>query len=193
MQHKKEDYNSDLHEMKKALTVKNPYAEWIAQGLKKIEVRSKNTNYRGELVICSSQKPEIQEMQSGCILAIVDLYKTKPLEDLTAEEWELTKIPAKDRIGLTGYGWFLKEPTRLVEYPVKGQLGIWNLVMDNLEFVPYNSSAILNQEVKAEMMGKYNNEAVRKGCFVLFVIFVVGIGIAILLFNAFKWVFNLFS
>lgn len=193
MQHKKEDYNENLHEMKKALTVKNPYAEWIAQGVKKIEVRSKNTNYRGELVICSSQKPEIQEMQSGCILAIVDLYKTKPLEDLTAEEWELTKIPVSERKGLTGYGWFLKDPNRIVEYPVKGHLGIWNLVMDKLEFVPYNIGAFYNQELKPKKLGKYDNKAVRKGCFVLFIIFVVGIGIAILLFNAFKWVFNLFS
>ncbi|AFM54843.1 hypothetical protein B620_gp65 [Croceibacter phage P2559S] len=186
MQHKKEDYNEQQHEMKKALTVKNPYAEWIAQGVKTIEVRSRSTKHRGELVICSSQQPEIQGMQSGCMLCLVNLYDVKPLEKLTPQEWELTKIPVAERKGLTGFGWMLKDPVRIVEYPVKGQLGIWNLVMDRLEFIPYNSAEIKAYNVEAEEVGKYDRKAVKKGCLVLFVIFVLGVA-AVLLIIAAVW------
>lgn len=190
MQHKKEDYNAEQHEMKKALTVKNPYAEWIAQGKKTIEVRSKSTKYRGELVICSSQQPIIQEMQSGCMLCFVNLYDVKPLAELTPQEWELTKIPPAERKGLTGFGWMLKDPVRIVEYPVKGQLGIWNLVMNKLEFIPYNSAALKAYNVEAEPVGKYNRKAVKTGCLVLFVIFALGVAAAVLIITAFAGLFS---
>lgn len=177
MQYSNKDYDENLHERKKALTVKNPYAEWIAQGKKQIEVRSKNTTYRGELVICSSKAPEIQEMQSGCMLALVELYETKRLEDLTPEEWHLTCIPKEERKDLKGYGWFLRNPSRLVEYPVKGQLGIWNLVVDKMEFVPYNSEAIHNIDVEVDYSQVYNRQAVKDGYKVIIFIFVIVVAV----------------
>lgn len=173
MQHKRENFNKDMHEVKKALTVKKPYAEWIAQGKKTIEVRSKNTKHRGELIICSSQKPVIQEMQSGCILCSVDLYDVKPLSKLTVDEWELTKIPVNQRDELKGYGWFLRNPVRMVEYPVKGQLGIWSLVMDKLEFMPYNSATLNNYDVISETLGKNKGKMAVKGFLAIFVIFAI--------------------
>lgn len=193
MQYKNVDYKPEIHERKKALTVKNPYAEWIAQGKKKIEVRSRNTSHRGELVICSSKSPEIQEMMSGCMLAIVDLYKTVPLENLTDEEWKLTCIPDEQKeelIGQKHYGWFLKDVVRIVEYPVSGNLGIWNLVVDKMEIVPYSSSEIKSIEVNKKKVPKYDRKAVIKGTIVLIVIFVLMIlaiwGITSFLINLFN-------
>jgi hypothetical protein len=45
----------------KALSIRQPYAEWIASKKKKFEVRSWRTHYRGQLVICSSQRPDDPE------------------------------------------------------------------------------------------------------------------------------------
>ncbi len=42
----------------KALSVRQPYAQQILTGKKKIEYRSWPTKYRGPLVICSSRTPE---------------------------------------------------------------------------------------------------------------------------------------
>ena len=43
----------------KALSVKQPFAEFIATGEKDIELRTWRTDYRGPILICSSSKGEI--------------------------------------------------------------------------------------------------------------------------------------
>lgn len=135
MQHSTSDYNPDLHDKFKALSVKQPYAEYIASGEKTIEVRSKPTKYRGEIVICSSKdgRPSENAPGYGCTLAKVELYDCKPLSMLTPEEWEKTKLPQdmmeRYKSNATGYGWFLRNPTQLKHVPIRGQLGIFNLVL----------------------------------------------------------------
>lgn len=42
----------------KAISIKNPWAALIAQGLKTIEVRSWRTSHRGQIIIVSSAKPD---------------------------------------------------------------------------------------------------------------------------------------
>jgi len=173
MQHSNKEYNAALHTRKKALTVKNPYAEYIARGEKKIEVRSRDTKHRGELIICSSQKPVIQEMQSGCILASVNLWQTKPFKDLTEEEKLSTKIPREQWDGLDEhYGCFLKDVIRMVEYPVKGQLGIFNLVMDRMEFIPYNNAEV-SELIETHKPKEFDRKAVAIGCLFIIIIFAI--------------------
>lgn len=45
----------------KALSVKSPHAQRIALGQKTLEIRSKRTHYRGDLLICVSQRPAAGE------------------------------------------------------------------------------------------------------------------------------------
>ena len=191
MQYTTEQYNKEKHKKAKALTVKNPYAEWIADGRKKIEVRSRPTKYRGELVICSSQSPQIEGMISGCSLALVELYDVKPLNELTAEEWEQTKIPIEQRDSLIGYGWFLRNPKRLIEYPVKGQLGIWNLVVDYWELTPYKNT--IREEVQQKKRLVYNKKAVRDGLIVISIIFVFALAVLTGIIKAGFYIYNLFQ
>ena len=40
----------------KALSVKQPYCDLILQGIKTLEIRSRPTKFRGDLLICSSKK-----------------------------------------------------------------------------------------------------------------------------------------
>ena len=74
----------------KALSVKQPYAALIVQGLKTIEVRSWKTDHRGDLLICASAAPknlfwrdlETQEnflMPAGCVLGVVELLDVRPM------------------------------------------------------------------------------------------------------------------
>ena len=135
MQYHPDFYNDAIHEKRKALTVKQPYAGLIATGAKTIEVRSKNTNYRGSLVICASQSLVIDGYMSGCTIATVDLVGVKPLSDFTPYDWDKTRIPKEQQANLTGYGWILENPKRLIEQPTSGQLGIWTLVRNKGEFI----------------------------------------------------------
>lgn len=134
MQYKNEEYDPIFHDRFKALSVKQPYADFIACGVKDIEIRTRPTKYRGELLICASRdgRPSKEAPGYGCTLAFVELYDCKPASKLTDDEWNRTKIPSEmiARIKELGacYAWFLRRPRRVIEYPVKGQLGIFNLV-----------------------------------------------------------------
>ena len=148
MQIDKKNYNPDLHTVYKALCVKQPFADYLTQvdwedgegnyhAKKSIEVRSRKTNYRGDILICSSAKPEVIGRMSGVTCGMVEIYDIKRVEDFTPEDWENTCIP-QDKRPKTGWGWLVRNPRRCVEMDVKGQLGIYDLIMpkDDLTFYP---------------------------------------------------------
>lgn len=147
MQIDRKDYNPDQHDVYKALSVKQPYADlltrvvfWDESGEyhaeKTIEVRSRNTNYRGDLLVCASAKPELPGRMSGVTCGFVELYDVKPIEQFTPEDWDATCIPEKDR-PRKGYGWIMRNPRRVVEMPIKGQLGVYNLIVPKGDITEY--------------------------------------------------------
>lgn len=116
----------------KALSLKQPFAELILQGRKKIELRKWNTKFRGEFLIHASKKPEEKSMKafgfnslpSGYIvgkatLKGVKIYKNyKEFNDdknlhLASKEWG-------------SYGFVLGNVQRMKQIPCKGSLGFWN-------------------------------------------------------------------
>lgn len=121
----------------RCLSVRQPYAdlltkatfdgvEWTAK--KSIEVRSRNTNYRGDILICATRKPVVAGCLTGCAAGLVEVVGTKPLEAFTEEDWEKTCIPKKERKQYKGYGWILTNPRRVIEVPVIGRLGFFDIV-----------------------------------------------------------------
>lgn len=156
MQIEKKNYNPDEHEVLKALTVKQPFADlltvavriddWgIYHAAKEIEVRSRKTNYRGDILICSSAEPEIQGRMSGVTCGFVELYDVKPVEEFTPEDWEATCIPEASR-PKTGYGWLVRHPRRVVEMPIKGQLGVYNLIVPKGDITVYPQEMALGSD-----------------------------------------------
>lgn len=147
MQIERKDYNPDQHDVYKALSVKQPYADlltrvvfWDESGEyhaeKTIEVRSRNTKYRGDMLVCASAKPELAGRMSGATCGFVELYDVKPIEQFTPEDWAATCIPEKDR-PRKGYGWMMRNPRRVVEMPIKGQLGVYNLIVPKGDITEY--------------------------------------------------------
>ena len=147
MQIDRKDFNPDQHDVYKALSVKQPYADLLTRVVfrdesgeyhaeKTIEVRTRNTNYRGDLLVCSSSKPEIPGRMSGFTCGFVELYDVKPVEDFTAEDWAATCIPENER-PRKGYGWMLRNPRRVVEMPIRGQLGVYNLIVPKDDITEY--------------------------------------------------------
>lgn len=147
MQIDRKYYNPDQHDVYKALSVKQPYADLLTRVVfrdesgeyhaeKTIEVRTRNTNYRGDLLVCSSSKPEIPDRLSGVTCGFVELYDVKPIEDFTPEDWAATCIPEQDR-PRKGYGWMLRNPRRVVEMPIRGQLGVYNLIVPKDDITEY--------------------------------------------------------
>jgi len=115
----------------KALTLKQPYAELVVQGKKKIELRKWNTHFRGKFLIHASKIPDQEAMRefgfdslpTGCIVGkatLVDVknYRTKeehakdrPLH-LASEAWG-------------DYGFILEDAERIEPIKCKGALNFW--------------------------------------------------------------------
>lgn len=157
MQFDNKAYDPARHDRFRALTVKQPYANDlvtplykdndIIMGVKSIEVRSKNTQYRGDLLICSSKSPVLPGMESGVTLGFVELYDVKPISEFTPEDWDNTRIPVDKRKEITkGYGWMMRNPRRVIEYPIKGQLGIYNLVYTKGEIIEYPRKVVIDKK-----------------------------------------------
>jgi len=151
-------YNPEVHDRYRALSVKQPYAdlltkvagqmetgEWFAQ--KRIEVRTRKTAYRGDLMICSSASPKVPGRECGTTCGLVELYDIKRVEDFTEEDWAATCIPEKER-PKTGYGWLLRNPRRVIEMPIKGQLGIYWLVVPKNDITQYPRTQFYKERIR---------------------------------------------
>jgi len=156
MQIDKKQYNPEIHDKYRGLSVKNPYAslltrieyvdeDGIAHAHKTIEVRSRNTTYRGDVLICSSAKPVLPCMMSGVTLGFVELYDVKRVEDFTAEDWAATCIPVQNR-PQKGFGWMMRNPRPVVEMPVKGQLGFYDIVVPKGDIVIYPQNMVIGKD-----------------------------------------------
>jgi len=114
----------------KALSIKQPWAELILQGKKKIELRTWNTNFRGEFLIHASKIPDrkamaefgFKELPCGCIVGKAELNDVKKYDKA-----ELIKDkPIHLGSGQWGkYGFILKNAQRLDKINCKGSLGFW--------------------------------------------------------------------
>lgn len=158
MQIDKNAYNPNEHDVFKALTVKQPYADLLTRVInrdekgdyhaaKTIEVRTRNTNYRGDLLICSSAKPVDPwgRHPAGVTCGFVELYGVKPVEEFTAEDWAATCIPESER-PRKGFGWLMRNPRRVVEMPIKGQLGVYNLIVPKDDITEYPRTLTFGKE-----------------------------------------------
>ena len=163
-------YDPAVHDVYKALTVKQPYADLLTQvefrdtkgeyhARKTVEVRSRDTKYRGDLLICSSAKPELPGRMSGVTCGFVELYYTKRIEDFTEADWAATCIPENER-PRKGFGWFMRNPRRVVEMPIKGMLGLYKLVVPKDDITEYPRALYFGKEkfeqIRKEWTGKKN-------------------------------------
>lgn len=124
----------------KVLSIKEPFATLIKDGVKIYETRSWKTNYRGEIYIHASlslskserlesaKKYLKSEIKPGCILCKSELVDCIPMTDEFIKY--INKETSEYDYGLYSegrYAWKLKVLEVLDEpIPAKGKLGIWN-------------------------------------------------------------------
>lgn len=113
----------------KALSLKQPWANMIARGIKTIETRKWATEYRGDLLIVSSKNPPIPP--AGCAVAIAEVYDLRPMT-------RGDEPAARCEIYPRAQSWLLRNIRRLTRpFPVKGSLGIYDVEVnaEQLEIV----------------------------------------------------------
>jgi len=114
----------------KALSLKQPYAELILQGRKKIEIRKWNTKFRGEFLIHASKVPDFKAMEKfgfkelplGRIVGKAELVDVKKYSD---SEFFKDKDLHLAGLEFGNYGFVLKDVSRVKEVEYKGSLGFW--------------------------------------------------------------------
>lgn len=122
----------------KVLTVKQPWATLIVEGLKKYEFRSWKTKYRGEILIhagLSEEKEEMEKFKSlnmdfpkGKIIGIVNIVDCLLLDDSLNKQIISEHNVAYGNKYRTGYAWKLDGARKIkLDKEVKGKLGLWNL------------------------------------------------------------------
>ena len=115
----------------KALSLKQPFAELILQGRKKIELRKWNTNFRGEFLIHASKNPDEEAMKEfgfnelplGFILGKANLVDVKHYEN--DGEFNKDKDLHLASRNWGDFGFILEKPERIKPIPTRGQLGFW--------------------------------------------------------------------
>lgn len=128
----------------KVLTLKQPWATLVAEGIKKYEFRSWKIKYRGKVLIHAGigiDKDEMKkfenmdlEFPSKRILAEVEIEDCLELDDDLNQ-----KIINENNIAYgskyrTGYAWKLKNVKKLdINKEINGKLGLWNIDLKDLD------------------------------------------------------------
>ena len=111
----------------KALSVRQPWANLIADGVKTIETRTWNSNYRGDILILSSKSPKIEP--AGYALVVVKMVDCRPM---TVKDEEAACCDLYEG----AYSWVLTDIRKIVPFPITGKLGLFNcdIEMSDLKF-----------------------------------------------------------
>lgn len=105
----------------KALSIHPSFAGAIFAGAKTIEVRTWKTDYRGDLLICSTNK-KIKDTIPGHALCVVRLADVVPFTKKHLQA--ACMYPNEYQEGL--FAWMLEDLRFVRPVPVKGKLGLWN-------------------------------------------------------------------
>lgn len=105
----------------KALSILPEYADDILAGVKTIEWRSWKTDYRGDLLICSSSR-KLKGYISGYALCVVKLVDVVPFTRKHVSGALMDGVPNP-----AGYAWILEDVRYIEPFRYKGQLHIYDV------------------------------------------------------------------
>ncbi len=120
----------------KALSLKQPWAELILQGRKKIETRKWRTKFRGTFLIHASRQVDkksmiefgFDDLPTGCIVGratIIDIKEYSTKQDLDADvEQHLLRL---EQFGKKRFGFLLQDVQRVTPKPMKGKLNFFEV------------------------------------------------------------------
>lgn len=120
----------------KALSVRQPWANLIASGVKTIEIRTWKTKYRGNLLICASKK--IDGAAESAFKRTIYQFELKPsdlgvavcvanLIDCRRMNRDDTQAALCNPPDAGAYAWVLEDVKRIKPFHVKGQLGLFEV------------------------------------------------------------------
>lgn len=124
----------------KVLTIKQPFATLIAEGLKEYEFRTWKTKYRGEFLIHAGKGIDKKALQkfacynldypTGCIIAKVNLTDCVKIDDEVKNMLKGKKSLVYENIinspDFEGFGFKLENVKKVKPIYLNGKLSFWN-------------------------------------------------------------------
>lgn len=105
----------------KALSIHPIFASMIFCGDKTIEVRTWSTDYRGDLLICSTNK-KIKDTIPGHGLCVVTLKDVVPMQKKHCKAACMPQSAFQPGL----FAWMLEDLRLIKPIPLKGKLSLWN-------------------------------------------------------------------
>ena len=130
----------------KCITIKQPFASLIAEGLKEYEFRTWRTNYRGEILIHAGKTIDKKAMKkfemynlkypTGCIIAKADLTDCIKVDDefkkVLKEENKLVYSGVLNNKDCFEFGFKLENVEKIKNIEVNGKLSLWEYNIGDL-------------------------------------------------------------
>jgi hypothetical protein len=124
----------------KVITIKQPYATLIAEGLKEYEFRTWKTKYRGDILIHAGKGIDKKAMKkyehlnldypSGCIIAKVTITDCVYIDDrmrkILEDKNPLVYSNIIQNKEWKGYGFKLENVEKIEKIEVNGKLSLWD-------------------------------------------------------------------
>ena len=117
----------------KALSIKEPWASMILNGVKTIETRTWATKYRGKILLCASKNPPGGD--SGNAFAIAEIIDCR---DMTLSD----ENEACCEVYPNAKSWVLSNVRRIDPFPVKGQLGLFEVEIGKISKEEYENLSV---------------------------------------------------
>ena len=128
----------------KAISIRNPYAHFILCEEKTVECRSWQTDYRGDLLICSSAAPKIKNTISGHALCIARLDSIEPFKKEHLDAACMGDMPDGKN-----YAWHLTDIRVIKPFPVKGKLSLFEVDDSLIEIIDNGDDSLTEEEATA--------------------------------------------
>ena len=122
----------------KALSLMPYWADMVLWGDKTIEVRTWQTDHRGDLLICSSSRRQ-SGFATGCALCVVTLAGIEPFgpEHCEAAGFEPGEMPDRP-----SFAWHLEDLRWVEPFEVKGSLHLFDVPDDQIRLLePFEDEA----------------------------------------------------
>ena len=123
----------------KVITIKQPWATLIAEGLKEYEFRTWNTKYRGDILIHAGKSIDKKAMERfkdynleyplGCIIAKASLTDSIYVDDIFVKKVfpsnHLVYKGIVDKGNQKTYGFKLEKVSKIKPIYINGKLSLW--------------------------------------------------------------------
>lgn len=127
----------------KAISIRNPFAHLIMCNEKTIECRTWQTDYRGDILICSSANPKIKNTICGHALCIARLDSIEKFKKEHLYDACMNEMPDRP-----SYAWYLTNVRVIKPIPIKGKLNFFNVDDDLIEIIDPNDDSLTEEEAE---------------------------------------------